>query len=78
MRSEKEIENKFMQMGMIKSKNSDNYWYKIGFSEALLYCLGKEIENSCFKNPHQDFLSDLEIKLNNKILKLKQKWSNWK
>jgi hypothetical protein len=50
MRSQKEIEQKFMQMGIAKSKNRDNYWYKIGFSQALLFCLGKEIEEICFKN----------------------------
>lgn len=50
MRSQKEIENKFMQMGMTESKNRDNYWYKIGFSQALLFCLGEDIEEIYFKN----------------------------
>ena len=54
MRSKKEIENKFMQMGMTKSKNRDNYWYKIGFSQALLFCLGKEIEEIYFKNEESE------------------------
>jgi hypothetical protein len=54
MRSQKEIEQKFMQMGIAKSKNRDNYWYKIGFSQALLFCLGKEIEEICFKNEESE------------------------
>lgn len=54
MRSKKEIENKVMQMGMTKSKNRDNYWYKIGFSQALLFCLGKDIEEIYFKNEESE------------------------
>lgn len=54
MRSEKEIEQKFMQMGMTEVKNRDNYWYKIGFSQALLFCLGKDIEEICFKSEESE------------------------
>ncbi len=61
MRSEEEIENKFTQMGLTEVKNRDNYWYKIGYSAALLYCLGKEIEDYPFDYSDDDFEKSKEL-----------------
>lgn len=68
MRSKEEIENKFTQIGLAEVKNRDNYWYKIGYSQALLYCLGKEVEDYLFDYSDDDFEKIKELKEENKRL----------